>query len=59
MLLIIEFKIHDLPVFCNAAIYVDYTTHYSKCNHTSDLWELLVLAYTLESDPWDTLISLC
>ena len=31
--------INDLPedVICNIAIYADNTTHYSKCDQTSDL----------------------
>ena len=33
--------INDLPddVVCNIAIYVDDTTHYSKCDQVSDLWQ--------------------
>ena len=31
--------INDLPddVICDIAIYADNTTHYSKCDHASDL----------------------
>ena len=48
--------INDLPddVICNIAIYADDTTLYSKCDHTSDLWQQLELASELESDLPDT-----
>ena len=48
--------INDLPddVICNIAIYADDTTLYSKCDQTSDLWQLLELASELESDLRDT-----
>ena len=48
--------INDLPddVICNIAIYADYSTLYSKCDHASDLWQQLELASELESDLWDT-----
>ena len=38
--------ISDLPddVICNAAIYADDTTFYSKCDQVSDLWQQLELA---------------
>ena len=44
--------IHDLPddVICDAAIYADDTTLYSKCDCASDLWKQLELASELESD---------
>ena len=44
--------INDLPddVICNIAIYADNTTHYSKCDHASDLWQQLELVSELESD---------
>ena len=44
--------INDLPddVICNIAIYADDTTHYSKCDQASDLWQQLELASELESD---------
>ena len=47
--------INDLPddVICNIAIYADYTTLYSKCDQTSDLWQQLELASELESDLQD------
>ena len=32
-------------------IYADDTTLYSKCDQTSDLWQLVELASELESDP--------
>ena len=43
--------INDLPddAICNIAIYADNTTHYSKCNQVSDLWQQLELVYELES----------
>ena len=48
--------INDLPddVICNIAIYADDTTHYSKCDQASDLWQQLELASELESDVRDT-----
>ena len=48
--------INDLPddVICNIAIYVDDTTHYSKSDQASDLWQQLELASELESDLRDT-----
>ena len=48
--------INDLPddVICDIAIYPDDTTLYSKCDHTSDLWQQLELASELESDLRDT-----
>ena len=38
--------ISDLPddVICNAAIYADDTTFYSKCDQVSDLWQQVELA---------------
>ena len=44
--------INDLPndVICNVTIYADDTTHYSKCNEASDLWQQLELASELQSD---------
>ena len=44
--------INDLPddVNCDIAIHVDDTTHYSKCDQASDLWQQLELASELESD---------
>ena len=43
--------INDLPddVICNSAIYADDTTHYSKFDQASDLWQQLELASELES----------
>ena len=48
--------INDLPddVICNIAIYADDTTHYSKSDQASDLWQQLELASELESDLRDT-----
>ena len=48
--------INDLPddLTCNIAIYADDTTLYSKCDHSSDLWQQLELASELESDQRDT-----
>ena len=45
-------QINDLPdeVVCDTAIYADYTTLYSSCDQTSDLWQQLELASELESD---------
>ena len=46
--------INDLPdVICNVTIYDDDTTLYSKCDHASDLWQQLELAFELESDLQD------
>ena len=44
--------INHLPddVVCDIAIYADYTTHYSKFDQASDLWQQLELASGLESD---------
>ena len=44
--------INNLPddVICDTAIYVDDTTHYSKCDQASDLWQQVELASELESD---------
>ena len=44
--------INDLPddIICDIAIYADNTTHYSKCDQTSDLRQQLELACELESD---------
>ena len=49
--------ISDLPddVICNIPIYADDTTHYSKCNQASDLWQQHELASELESDLRDTM----
>ena len=43
--------INDLPdnVICNIAIYADNTTHQSKCDQASDLWQQLDLVSELES----------
>ena len=45
--------INNLPddVICNIVIYADNnnTTHYSKCDQASDLWEQLELVSELES----------
>ena len=48
--------INDLPddAICNIAVYVDDTTHYSKCDRAFDLWQQLKLAFELESNLWDT-----
>ena len=40
--------LHD-DVICDIAVYADDTTLYSNCDHASDLWQQLVLAYKLES----------
>ena len=42
--------INDIPddVICDFAIYADYTTLYSKCDQTSDMWQQLELASELE-----------
>ena len=44
--------INDCPddVICDIAIYADDTTHYSKCDQVSDLWQQLEVASELESD---------
>ena len=49
-------KVNDLPddVICNADVYADDTTPYSKCDQASDLWQQLELASELESDLRDT-----
>ena len=44
-------------IICNAAIYADDTTLYSKCDQASDLWQQLELASELESDLQDTVDS--
>ena len=38
--------INDLPnvLICDIAIYVNVTSHYSKCDQASDLWQELELA---------------
>ena len=43
--------INELPddVICTSAICADDTTHYSKCDQASDLWEQLGLVSELES----------
>ena len=41
-------------LICNIAIFADDTTHYSKCDQASDLWQQLELASELESDLRDT-----
>ena len=48
--------INDLPddFICNIGIYADDTTLYSNCDHGSDLWQQLELAFELESDLQDT-----
>ena len=48
--------INDLPdnVICDIAIYVDYTTLYSKCDQTSDQCQKLELTCKLDSDLRDT-----
>ena len=48
--------INDLPdnVICNIAIYADDTTHYSKCDQASDLWQQFEMASELESGLPDT-----
>ena len=48
--------IDDLPsdAICDTAIYADDTTHSSKCDQASDLWQQLELASELESDLRDT-----
>ena len=48
--------INDLPddVIRNIAIYAGDTTLYSKCDHTSHLWQQLELAFELQSDLGDT-----
>ena len=44
--------INDLlnDAICNNAIHAEDTTHYSKCDQASDLWQQLELASELESD---------
>ena len=39
---------------CYIVVYADDTTHYSKCDQTSDLWQQPELACKLESDLQDT-----
>ena len=48
--------INELPdnIICDIAIYADDTTHYSKCDQASDLWQQFELASELESDLQDT-----
>ena len=48
--------INDLPhnVICDIVFYADETTHYSKCDQASDLWQQLELVAELESDLCDT-----
>ena len=43
--------INNLPddIICDIAIYADDTTHYSKCDQASDLWQQLELVSELES----------
>ena len=45
--------LNDLPddAICNIVIYADdiYTTLYSECDQTSDLWQQLEMASQLES----------
>ena len=47
--------INDLPdqVICNIVFYAFNTTHYSKCDQASDLWQQLELASEFESDLQD------
>ena len=44
--------INDLPndATCNIAIYADNTTHYSKCDQASNMWQQLELVSELKSD---------
>ena len=44
--------ISDLPddVICIITIYANDTTHYTTCDHSSDLWQQLKMAVKLESD---------
>ena len=52
-----QLYINDLPdnvFFCDIAVCADDTTHYSKCDRASDLWQQLELASDLESDLRDT-----
>ena len=51
--------INDLPndATCNIAIYADNTTHYSKCDQASNMWQQLELVSELKSDLWDTVDS--
>ena len=48
---------NDSPddVICNIVINADDTTHYSKCDQTSDLWQQLEVASELETDLQDTM----
>ena len=47
--------INDLSdVNCNIAVYADDTTHYSKCDQASDMWQQIELASELESNLGDT-----
>ena len=48
--------INDLPddLICDIVIYADDTTLYFKCDHASDLWQQLELAFELESDLRDS-----
>ena len=47
--------INDLSdVNCNIVVYADDTTHYSKCDQASDMWQQLELASELESNLGDT-----
>ena len=45
---------HPDEVICDAAIYANDTTLYSKCDQASDLWQQLELASEIESDLRDT-----
>ena len=56
LVLLFLLYINDLPdnVICDIAVNADNTTLYSKCDHTSDLWQQLELASKLESDLQDT-----
>ena len=48
--------INDFPdVIWDIAIYSDDTTHYSKCDHTPELWQQLELVSKLEPDLRDTM----
>ena len=44
--------INDIT-FCNIAIYDDYATLYSQCDESSDLWQQLEMAASLEPDLQD------
>ena len=52
--LVLHFSYYTLMILLmmlsNIAIYVDDTTHYFKCDQSSDLWQQLELASELESD---------